>query len=278
MLKYYHWENKARYDEMTRMGLPAWAEQVYGGDAFTGFTSRGFLEDVLPRLGFDRPEPTALEIGTGVGPGALFLAERGFRVTGYDLIPEAIETARSIARQRGLAIAYEVTDATQIPLQGERFDLVVDSYCLQNIVFDQERDALFESVRARLAEAGYYLVSTAIYDREAHHPAEKIVDQKTGIVYDCYRDGIYDPTTDIYYERLGPSADREETVRLYEGGLDVGGMAYMAKRRYRDGTRLRAELEAQGFDVVYQAGEFDENVVCVHAGSGVELSDHTIVG
>ena len=35
---------------------------------------------MIPRLPFDRERPTALELGTGVGPGALFLAAHGFRV------------------------------------------------------------------------------------------------------------------------------------------------------------------------------------------------------
>ena len=89
---------------------------------------------------------------------------RGYQVTGYDLIPEAIHAAREIADARGLSIRYDVIDVTQIPHDGDRFDLIVDSFCINHIVFDEERKAVFESVKARLKPNGYYLVSSAVYE------------------------------------------------------------------------------------------------------------------
>ncbi len=78
-MRNYHRENVARYQQMTRLGVSAWAEAKYGGTDYADFSSRGFLEDAIPRLRLDRDRPTALELGTGVGPGAFFLAARGFR-------------------------------------------------------------------------------------------------------------------------------------------------------------------------------------------------------
>ena len=179
-MRYYFRENARRYEKMTRMGLEDWAELVYGGTDFHDFSSRDFLEVALPRLRFDTPNPTALELGTGVGPGALFLAERGYQVTAYDLIPEAIHAARQIAAARDLSIRYDVMDVTRIPHDGNRFDLIVDSFCINHIVFAEERRAVFESVKARLKPNGYYLVSSAVYEPSRHTPEKKIVDDLTG--------------------------------------------------------------------------------------------------
>jgi hypothetical protein len=49
-----------------------------------------------------------------------------------------------------------------------RYDLVLDSYCLQSIVTDQDRGAVFSAVRARLKPSGYYVISTA-----SHVPGRK---------------------------------------------------------------------------------------------------------
>ena len=210
--------------------------------------------------------------GPGVGPGALFLAERGYQVTGYDLIPEAIEVARKIAAARGLPIRYEVMDVTQIPHKGERFDLIVDSYCINHIMFAQERSAVFASVKARLKPEGYYLVSSSVYEPSRHTPEEKVVDSATGQSYDMYDgDCLYDPATDYYFEPLEKYPSQREQSEACADTINVNGKIYIPKRCYRDGKRLRAELAAHGFDTLLQSGEYDQDLVNVHKGSGTKL-------
>ena len=161
-MRNYHRENVARYREMTDRGVSAWAHSKYGGTDYADFSSRGFLEDVIPRLRLDRDRPTALELGTGVGPGAFFLAARGFRVHAIDLIPEAIDAGSgSSHRSAVIDVRFEVMDVTRIPHQGAGYDLIVDSYCLQGIVLDEDR---------------------------------QVVDRRTGRVFDGYDDDcLYDP-------------------------------------------------------------------------------------
>ncbi len=174
-MRYYFRENARRYEIMTRMGLEDWATRMYGGIDFHDFSSREFLEMALPKLRLKTPDPEVLELGTGVGPVALYLAERGYKVTGYDLIPEAIRKAREIAAVRGLAIAYEVVDVTAIPQNGRQFDLIVDSYCINHIVFSKERKSVFESLKAMLEPKGYYLVSSSVYESRRHSPDKRVV-------------------------------------------------------------------------------------------------------
>ena len=107
-MKYYYSQNVARYEKMRRLGVEAWADQTYGGTDYADFSSRSFLDDVVPRLQFAEPDLTALELGTGVGPGAIYLTGSGFKVSGIDLIPEAIEQARKIATDLDLDIQYDV--------------------------------------------------------------------------------------------------------------------------------------------------------------------------
>ena len=264
-MRNYHRENVARYREMTDRGVSAWAHSKYGGTDYAHFSSRGFLEDVMPRLRFDRERPTALELGTGVGPGALFLAAHGFRVHAIDLIPEAIEQARLIASERGLDVRFEVMDVTRIPHHGAGYDLIVDSYCLQGIVLDADREAVLRAVRGRLDARGYYLLSTAMYDDARHRPDRQVVERGTGRVFDGYdEDSLYDPDTDLCYWPY----DGETEI---DGAITIDGARFFPARRYRDGPRLRKEVESYGFEVLLQAGEWGENLVAVHRGSGIRL-------
>ena len=264
-MKNYLRENVARYREMTRLGVDAWAQSKYGGTDYADFSSRGFLEDVILRLRFGWERPTALELGTGVGPGALFLAAHGFRVHAVDLIPEAIGQARRSASERGVDVEFEVMDVTRIPHAGPAYDLIVDSYCLQGIVLDADREAGFRAVKARLGPRGYYLASTAMYDSARHRPDRQAVECGTGRVFDGYdEDALYDLNTDLCYWPYDGDVE-------IDGAITVDGAPFFPARRYRSGGRLRDEVKSYGFEVLLQTGQYDENLVAVHHGSGIGL-------
>ena len=242
-------ENIERYRRMARTGGPA---------DCAGFSSRGFLDDVIPRLCLRREHARVLELGTGIGPGAIYLAERGFAVHAVDVIPEAIAQARRAAAERGLDVRFEVMDVTRIPHEGPAYDLIVDSYCLQGIVLDADREAVFGAVKARLHPRGHYLVSSAMYAATRHRPDRQVVDGRTGRVFDRYDEAsLFDPATDIYYQPWDGIDGREKV----DGAIRVNGSWYSPFRRYRTGPRLRAELESHGFKVIHQSGELGQNLV-----------------
>lgn len=61
----------------------------------------------------DRPAGTAIELGCGPGRHALWLAERGWRVTGVDFSSVAIDQARRAAAARGLTVDWVLADVTE---------------------------------------------------------------------------------------------------------------------------------------------------------------------
>ncbi|MFR9777602.1 class I SAM-dependent methyltransferase [Micromonospora sp. MS34] len=71
---------------------------------------------------------TALDLAAGEGRNAVWLAERGWRVTAVDFAPVAVERGRELAAQRGVAIEWRVADVTAYrPVPGS-YDLVLISY------------------------------------------------------------------------------------------------------------------------------------------------------
>jgi SAM-dependent methyltransferase len=58
-----------------------------------------------------RPGVRWLDVATGTGALALLAARGGADVSGVDLAPKLIETARRLAAEEGLAIRFEVGDA-----------------------------------------------------------------------------------------------------------------------------------------------------------------------
>lgn len=68
----------------------------------------------------------ALDMGTGTGVGAVFLARRGWRVVAVDLNPEAVRCARINVLLNRLEDRVEIRQGDLFgPVEGERFDLIL---------------------------------------------------------------------------------------------------------------------------------------------------------
>jgi SAM-dependent methyltransferase len=70
----------------------------------------------------------ALDLGTGEGRNALFLAENGWRVTGVDISNVAIAQAKQNAAARKLKIETVVADLDIYDFGNERWDLITSIY------------------------------------------------------------------------------------------------------------------------------------------------------
>jgi ubiquinone/menaquinone biosynthesis C-methylase UbiE len=69
--------------------------------------------ELIARLGPRRGERW-LDLATGTGAVVLRAARAGARVTGQDLAPELIETARDLAAKEGLSVDFDVGDAERL--------------------------------------------------------------------------------------------------------------------------------------------------------------------
>jgi len=88
-------------------------------------TQADFFQELLDSNNLGKGK--ALDLGCGVGTKSIVLAKKGFKVTGVDIAPTAIQHAKSKARKTGVQVRFIVGDATDLSfLKGEIFDLVLD--------------------------------------------------------------------------------------------------------------------------------------------------------
>jgi SAM-dependent methyltransferase len=81
-----------------------------------------------------------LDAGCGLGNNAIFLAERGFEVTGVDGAETALAKARERAAAHGVEVEFTQADVTTFDGVEPRFDTVLDS-ALYHCLTDEQRTA-----------------------------------------------------------------------------------------------------------------------------------------
>lgn len=147
----------------------------------------------------------ALDLGCGTGASSIYLAQRGWQVTGIDFILAAIHKAQQKARAAHLSIDFRVGDVSR--LEGLRlpgpFDLAVDVGCLHSLTPVQQQ--FYAKALAKLMRSG------AIYALYAFAPRD-LNGRRVGL------------TPDDVAQLFAPSFQVESVVT----GQDTGGGAASA--------------------------------------------------
>ena len=126
----------------------------------TGYTTQeasNFLTEIFKTNSWPLPEGRALDIATGQGRHAIFLAQRGFAVVGIDISPVALETARRAAKEKSLAIDWQEADLEEIELPAVHYDLVLNINYLQR--------SLVPQIKKTLKPGGWIIFETYLIDQ-----------------------------------------------------------------------------------------------------------------
>jgi SAM-dependent methyltransferase len=131
----------------------------------------GPFERVEPNLGdmhaavIERAAPQTgerlLDIGCGTGGAAFLAAEAGVDVTGLDLSPVLIETARGRAAERGLELRLEAGDAESLPYEDACFDVVTSTV---GIMFAPGQEAAASELARVTRRGGRMTVASWIWE------------------------------------------------------------------------------------------------------------------
>ena len=140
-----------------------------------------------------------------------------------------------------MRVAFSVADVCALASEPvtRRYDLVLDSYCLQSIVIDEDRRALFSAVRARLKPSRYYVISTALrVPRREDEPGFS-----------------YDATTGILYQEVPADSVVDHVV-------EINRRWHIPHRRHLTADALRDELVSVGFHLLSLESSDSADVVC----------------
>ncbi|WP_218974699.1 class I SAM-dependent methyltransferase [Streptomyces sp. NP160] len=138
-------------------GLPAWWEELYSGTGtrWSGNANARLVEAVAALEARGATPGRALDLGCGEGGDVVWLAERGWSVTGVDVAHAAVTKARSAAAARGVDVVLERHDLTQTFPDGE-FELVNAQFLQAPVGWP--RPEVLRRAAAAVAPGGHLLV------------------------------------------------------------------------------------------------------------------------
>ena len=159
----------------------------------------------LMQIAQGRTPGTALDVGMGQGRNAIYLAQQGWKVTGFDPAERAVQAARQQAQQLQVHIDARVADDQTFEWGKNRWDLILMSYVSVRLMAPH----VLESLRP----GGVVVVEGF------HRDATKTASIGGGVVFDTNELlKIFNQFRVLHYEDTSAVADfgREQTrvVRL----------------------------------------------------------------
>ncbi|MFY9821487.1 MAG: class I SAM-dependent methyltransferase [Thermoanaerobaculia bacterium] len=98
-----------------------------------------FLVDNLDLI---PPQGRALELAMGEGRNAVYLAQKGFKVTGVDISEVAAKKCKSLAARRKVDVEVVIADLRDYKIQPNTYDLITNFYFPQPDLIPKIKEAL----------------------------------------------------------------------------------------------------------------------------------------
>ena len=120
-------------------------ETRYAGEEYYwGLEPGRFLEELIA-LCPPSPEKRVLDIGCGEGKDAVYMAEKGYSVTAFDLTENGIRKTLALAEKRHVRVDAYVDDINTFIIDGS-FDIVYSTGTIQYL-FEPNKAAFFDKIR-----------------------------------------------------------------------------------------------------------------------------------
>ena len=178
------------------------------------------------------PGSRALDIATGGGHTAIYLAGRGFSVTASDISQAMLDSATRLATERGLAMETRLHEAEKFPYSDDFYDLVTCRVAAHH--FSSRESFLAEVTRVLKPNGHFLLIDGSIPDGEPVaeewiHELEQLRDPSHGRflsperwkdlcshnqlrVVRCETTLFKQPDLNWYFDTAGTSVENRERV------------------------------------------------------------------
>jgi SAM-dependent methyltransferase len=124
---------------MSKQDKEKWNKKYQVADLSGEGEPREWLEDNIDLL---NGQGKALDIATGLGKNAVFLANLGYHTLGIDISEAGLEKACALAKKKNVRIETLVVDLDSYRLKANEYDLILCFYFLDRKLFPKIQKAL----------------------------------------------------------------------------------------------------------------------------------------
>jgi tellurite methyltransferase len=118
---------RGRYGTIMKADQKRWDKRFGRKEFALGKKPNPFLKKHIHLL----PKGKALDIASGEGRNAVFLAQQGFEVDAVDISEKGLKKAKKLAREKGVRINTFLIDLDQYQIEKGRYDLIANFYFLR---------------------------------------------------------------------------------------------------------------------------------------------------
>ncbi|MBR6484038.1 MAG: class I SAM-dependent methyltransferase, partial [Clostridiales bacterium] len=135
-------------------------EKWYEGDEYYWGTEPGSFCDELISLCPPSSDKKVLDIGCGEGKDAIYMAQRGYDVSAFDLTDNGIRKTLRLAAEKGVSINAYVDDINTFSLD-EQFDIIYSTGTVQYL-FDENKEAFFKKLEKMTKPDGIVFINVFV--------------------------------------------------------------------------------------------------------------------
>ena len=140
-----------------------------------------FLRQIFQTGPWEIPSGRALDVATGKGRNALFLAEKGFTVDAMDISEVGLHQAQRQAEKRGLTLNLMQADLESFEFPDSAYDLILNiNFLLRSLI---------SKVKKALRPGGHIIFDTYLVDQQVlGHPRNPAYLLQHNELLDLFRD------------------------------------------------------------------------------------------
>jgi len=179
-------------------------EKLYQGqEYYWGLEPADFLDHLIELTANRKGKVKVLDIGCGEGKDAVYMAQKGFDVTAFDITESGIKKTKELALSKNVSINAFVADINDFCL-AEQFDIIFSTGTIQYLQ-DDRINSFFEKVKKLTAPNGINYFNVFVEKPFLELPLDWDKEEKmwkTGELFRFYSDWKICSIDEVIFEDL----------------------------------------------------------------------------
>jgi tellurite methyltransferase len=176
-------------------------EKWYEGDDYYWGTEPGSFLDELIILCPPSEDRKVLDIGCGEGKDAVYMAEKGYDVSAFDLTENGIRKTIALAQTKGVKINAYVDDINTFDLS-EQYDIIYSTGTVQYL-FDENKEEFFKKLEKITKPDGIVFINVFVEKSFLELPPDWDMEEKmwkSGELFTYFADWKFERIDEVIFE------------------------------------------------------------------------------